>query len=242
MSKRVRIAVIREATLNAKPTDTHYLAAGNLRIPRKDAVALKGTTLYYKVMVDLGEVRGGDFISGRDIPVYLTDSEPVLAFQPQLLNWVDSAEVRIESPMLDNVPVKEAPKVEAKSEVTEKRRPGRPKKVVAEPVVQEEPKPHFPVVVEEPDILPEPAEASDDENTFLIEPTGAPELDKEPEFRWDDIEDKDLVPKGAPPLDFIVEDDPDEHLIAVDKTAKYNDPEDVQKTDFSDVDTGMFDE
>lgn len=96
MSKRVKIAVIREATLNAKPTDTHYLAEGGLQISRRDARALKGTTLYYEVLVDLGEVKGFDFIPGRDVPVYLTDSESVLALDPQSLKLVDVKETFVE--------------------------------------------------------------------------------------------------------------------------------------------------
>jgi hypothetical protein len=153
MSKRVKIAVIREATLNAKPTDTHYLAEGGLQISRRDARALKGTTLYYEVLVDLGEVKGFDFIPGRDVPVYLTESEPVLALDPQSLRLVEVKETLVEqtgsitmqSVTVDHsvIPQNAAPVAPTPQEVQQmvenaqpavdapvKRKPGRPKKVV----------------------------------------------------------------------------------------------------------------
>jgi hypothetical protein len=153
MSKRVKIAVIREATLNAKPTDTHYLAEGGLQISRRDARALKGTTLYYEVLVDLGEVKGFDFIPGRDVPVYQTDSEPVLALDPQALKLVDWKEQIVDIPVthvsfthsVDStlMPQNAEPVAPTQEEIQRmvenarpavdapvKRKPGRPKKVV----------------------------------------------------------------------------------------------------------------
>lgn len=247
MSKRVKIAVIREATLNAKPTDTHYLAEGGLKISRRDARALKGTTLYYEVLVDLGEVKGFDFIPGRDVPVYLTESEPVLALDPQALQLVEVKEMLVDitvkhvtfdahshsidssiipqnapvepiapvsnvilpvipaSAIVDGTPVAEAPA---------KRRPGRPKKVVAQsPVASEVPElVNEPVVItkvspdpvqgQDPDefveVLPEPdfqvtTEKQDDESTFLIDPEGVaptPAPAPKPEFSFDVDEDE----------------------------------------------------
>lgn len=282
MSKRVQIAVIREATLNAKPTDTHYLAAGGLQISRKDAVALKGTTLYYKVMVDLGEIKGGDFISGRDIPVYLTDSDPVLVLQPQLIHLVDAGATPVEitvkhvtvtpeTSVVKQEVVAPVPIEASKAEITPvpadaivKRRPGRPKKVVAEvaPVVAEvatTPLVETPQVEEasaEP-IVEEPAPAfevsQDDESTFLIAPTGIPAQPikpTQPEFSFE--VDEDEAPPPPPvretessSLDFVVEDDPVEvqpsapvEIPDVDKSADGSSNTD----DYSDVDTGMFDE
>ncbi len=176
MSKRVKIAVIREATLNAKPTDTHYLAEGGLQISRKDARALKGTTLYYEVLVDLGEVKGFDFIPGRDIPVYQTESDPVLALDPQSLRLVDwredvankfmefepteSVTITVDSTRLTQnavepidavssvlLPVIPASVIVEGAPIQEpKRRPGRPKKVVEAAT----PTPVVPELVNEP--------------------------------------------------------------------------------------------
>jgi hypothetical protein len=247
MSKRVKIAVIREATLNAKPTDTHYLAEGGLQILRRDARALKGTTLYYEVLVDLGEVKGFDFIPGRDVPVYLTESEPVLALDPQslkLVDWkdqivdiqvthvsfdtnshsVDSTLIPQNAPVepIDPVSSVTLPVIPASSivdgksvpEAPVKRRPGRPKKVVAEaPVVPEVPElvnepvvntkvSSDPVQGQNPDefveVLPEPdfqvtTEKQDDESTFLIDPEGVaptPAPIAKPEFSFDMDEDE----------------------------------------------------
>ena len=166
MSKRVQIAVIREANLNAKPTETHYLAEGGLQISRKDAVALKGTTLYYTVMVDLGVITGSDFIPGRDVPVYLTDSDPVLAFQPHFLHWVEP-EALINPETVKPIPLEalmeatgvvtqeSAPASQVAPEAPAKRRPGRPRKTPApDPIIPEAaPEPidnvlEVPVVVE----------------------------------------------------------------------------------------------
>jgi hypothetical protein len=189
MSKRVKIAVIREATLNAKPTDTHYLAEGGLQISRRDARALKGTTLYYEVLVDLGEVKGFDFIPGRDVPVYLTDSEPVLALQPQSLSLVDWKEQIVDIPVThvsfthsvdstlipQNAPVEPIdavssvvlPTIPASAivdgtpvpEGPVKRKAGRPKKVVAEAAAPE------PKVVPEPEIVAEETTTVDQEQS-----------------------------------------------------------------------------
>lgn len=229
MSKRVKIAVIREANLNAKPTETHYLAEGGLQISRKDAVALKGTTLYYKVMVDLGVITGGDFIPGRDVPVYLTDSDPVLAFQPHFLHWVEP-EALINLDEVKPIPLKtlmeaagvvtqeSAPASQVTPEAPVKRRPGRPRKTPApDPIIPEAaPEPidnavEVPVpVVEVPiQILETPdfevtAEnvPQDDESTFLIEPTGAPARPAQPEFSFDTDEDEQPAP---PPVRNVVE-------------------------------------
>lgn len=278
MSKRVQIAVIREATLNAKPTETHYLAAGGLQISRKDAVALKGTTLYYKVMVDLGEITGGDFIPGRDVPVYLTDSDPVLAFQPQLLHLV-SEEALIVPENVHPVPIKmlvaaagidpaAIPELVADvaptPEAPAKRRPGRPRKTpivdtlpkipdaVVQEVLQEQeasiPEPTFEVVSEDP-----PA-AQDDESTFLIEPTGAPARSTQPEFSFEGDEDEQPAPppvrNDPESLGFEIEAESNETPDPVDvqdvenvpppitRNSDYSDDDD----DYSNVDTGMFDE
>lgn len=269
MSKRVQIAVIREATLNAKPTDTHYLAAGGLQISRKDAVALKGTTLYYKVMVDLGEVTGGDYIPGRDVPVYLTDSEPVLAFQPQLLHWVEldriiplpngkgmvmyEEEKREAQPL---VPVEPQVTPESTPETPVKRRPGRPKKVVEAapvPVVLEEKAPEVDagIQVEENDPVDVAAPAQDDESTFLIPPTGAPARQDQPEFCFDVDEDEAPPPppvSGAVVTDFVVEDEPNDNPATAEvenvppPTPRNSDYPDADDDDYSNVDTGMFDE
>jgi hypothetical protein len=192
MSKRVKIAVIREATLNAKPTDTHYLAEGGLQISRRDARALKGTTLYYEVLVDLGEVKGFDFIPGRDVPVYLTDSEPVLALQPQSLSLVDWKEQIVNIPVThvsfthsvdstlipQNAPVEPIDAVssvalpvipvsaivdgEPVAEVPVKRKAGRPKKVVAEAAAPE------PKVAPEPEIVAEEVPVAQDQPDFEV--------------------------------------------------------------------------
>lgn len=209
MSKRVKIAVIREAILNAKPTDTHYLAEGGLQISRKDARALKGTTLYYEVLVDLGEVKGFDFIPGRDVPVYQTDSEPVLALDPQALKLVDVKEQLVDitvkhvsfthtvdhSIIPQNAPVEP---IEAVSSVTlpvipasaivdgtplpeapVKRKPGRPKKVVTEAT---------PVAAE-----PE----------AVVEATSAATVQETPDFVVTDKQDDEstflIEPNGAAP-------------------------------------------
>lgn len=256
MSKRVKIAVIREATLNAKPTDTHYLAEGGLTISRKDARALKGTTLFYEVLVDLGQVTGFDFIPGRDIPVYQTDSEPVLALDPQSLKLVDSVQpskLVLEHPgmgpitmhgysmkadtsiLAQNAPqpiepiskdvltmvqaeqVTTGETAVAAPEAPVKRRPGRPKKVVAEtpkaPVPELENEPvvntsiaanpvpaqdhEFIEVLPETYTAPEPVadfevtDKQDDESTFLIDPEGeAPTPPAKPEFSFEVDEDE----------------------------------------------------
>lgn len=270
MSKRVQIAVIREATLNAKPTDTHYLAAGGLQISRKDAVALKGTTLYYKVMVDLGEVTGGDYIPGRDVPVYLTDSEPVLAFQPQLLHLVElykfvpfpeSATIVMHDEEKREEPsfVQAEPQVtpEPVPEVPAKRRPGRPKKVVepapAPVVVVEEKAPEVDagIQVKENDPVDVAAPAQDDESTFLIPPTGAPARQDQPEFCFDVDEDEAPPPppvSGAVVTDFVVEDEPNDNPATAEvenvppPTPRNSDYPDADDDDYSNVDTGMFDE
>jgi hypothetical protein len=277
MSKRVQIAVIREATLNAKPTDTHYLAAGGLQISRKDAVALKGTTLYYKVMVDLGEVTGGDYIPGRDVPVYLTDSEPVLAFQPQLLHWVEpdiyaskgnhiDIDVSKGNPMpikmwmaasgIDSNSLAETVAAQAAPEAPVKRRPGRPKKVVETapvPVVLEEKAPEMDagIQVEENDPVDVAAPAQDDESTFLIPPTGAPVRQDQPEFCFDVDEDEAPPPppvSGAVVTDFVVEDEPNDNPATAEvenvppPTPRNSDYPDADDDDYSNVDTGMFDE
>jgi hypothetical protein len=294
MSKRVKIAVIREATLNAKPTDTHYLAEGGLQISRRDARALKGTTLYYEVLVDLGEVKGFDFIPGRDVPVYQTDSEPVLALDPQSLKLVDWKEQIVDIPVthvsfthsvdstliLQNAPVEPIDTVSsvilpvipeehivsgetviAPPEAPVKRKPGRPKKVVAVAPESEA----APALSVEPEVAPEPVvdpeevpgdkeqstdfevtEKQDDESTFLIDPEGP-----KPEFSFDVDEDEAPPPpvRSAPAqnLGFEVEEE--------DATAPDTMPEEVSPKaperivakpssadDFASVEPGLFDE
>lgn len=260
MSKRVLLAVIREATLNAKPTDTHYLAAGGLQIARRDAVALKGTTLYYREMVDLGEIRGGDFIQGRDIPVYLTDTDPVLVFQPQDIRFVDPSDVPVV--VVAPAPVATQPIPEAASTEVKARR-GRPPKNKQVSVEATEPPPPPEAVAEVPVESSEPAVpaqavepepdriliAQDDERSFLIEPTGAP---SQPEFHFELDEDEEAPP---PPVaqstlkpisaEFEVEDEPTPEEPAPAKV-KRDVPEQSSESsgndDYSGVDTGMFDE
>lgn len=270
MSKRVQIAVIREANLNAKPTDTHYLAEGGLQISRKDAVALKGTTLYYKVMVDLGEVAGGDYIPGRDVPVYLTDSEPVLAFQPQLLHWVEPDiyaskvnRIDIDVSKANPIPVKmrmaasgidpnslaETVAAQAAPEAPVKRRPGRPKKVVEAahvPVVIEEKVPEV-VAGKENDPVDVVTPAQDDESTFLIPQTGAPARQDQPEFCFDVDEAPPPPPvSDAVIADFVVEDEPNDNPATAEvenvPPPINSDYPNADDDDYSNVDTGMFDE
>ncbi len=291
MSKRVKIAVVREATLNGKPTDTHYLAEGGLKISRRDALALKGTTLYYEVLVDLGEVKGFDFIPGRDVPVYLTDSDSVLALRPQSLSLVDvkdqltgitvrhvmhvdttlipqNATVEpvdaISNVVLPVIPASVIVDGTPVPEVPVKRRPGRPKKVVAEvtaepvvvvldPVVEEETLAKNPVVHAESDFVV--TESQDDESTFLIDPDGVPPEPKvKTEFVFEPDEDE-LSPPPHPVrnsvpqnVDFEVEDEdestaPESAPVAV--PAKKTGPGvEVQSgtDDFTDVEPGLFDE
>jgi hypothetical protein len=292
MSKRVQIAVIREANLNAKPTDTHYLAEGGLRISRKDAVALKGTKLYYQEIVDLGKVTGGDFIPGRDIPVYTTDSDPVLAMQPHLLRLVDEQQeivkkfqeffpldmqgisVKTDTSVLSqNAPVQPVaptekevqemvrnarPATETTPDAPVKRRPGRPRKVVAEapitPAPALEPDMNQPVeVTEEIPAVPthladfEVTEKQDDESTFLIDPNSAPPAPKsKPEFSFEMDEDEAPPPppvRSATPvnLGFEVEDDEPPAPVAV-KEPEAPAPSSLQTDDFGDVEPGLFDE
>jgi hypothetical protein len=307
MSKRVKIAVIREATLNAKPTDTHYLAESGLKIPRKDARALKGTTLYYEVLVDLGEVKGFDFIPGRDIPVYQTDSEPVLALDPQALRLVDWKDQIVEIPFTHvsfthsvdstlipqntNAPVEPispvssvvlpastvvAPTPEEIRQMVKnakpaeaapaKRRPGRPKKVVAEtpavhepestPYTQAEP------MVADPSAEPvltvqtqadfEVTEKQDDESTFLIAPDeSVPAVASKatPEFSFEVDEDEAPAPPviSAPSqnLGFEVEEE-EAPVQAQPRAIRSEKPEPIvtpiNTDDFSDVAPGLFDE
>lgn len=288
MSKRVKIAVIREATLNAKPTDTHYLAEGGLKISRRDARALKGTTLYYEVLVDLGEVKGFDFIPGRDVPVYQTDSEPVLALQPQSLQLIDEREnlvaitvkhvthshtidstlipqnaavepiasvSRVELPMAPAEPIASIVPPEAPA----KRKPGRPKKVVAEapaaptapePEVKEE-IPTAPAAIADFEV--EEVGKQDDESTFLIDPEGVaptPAPQAKPEFSFDVDEDEAPPPpvrNSAPQnLGFEVEDDEDATVpVSAPVSVETDEPEVAVKSnadDYSDVEPGLFDE
>jgi hypothetical protein len=284
MSKRVKIAVIREATLNAKPTDTHYLAEGGLKISRRDARALKGTTLYYEVLVDLGEVKGFDFIPGRDVPVYQTDSEPVLALDPQSLRLVDyledvakkfmsfepteSVTITVDQSIISqNAATPVAPTPEEIQQMVEnaqpavdtpvKRRPGRPKKVVAaapvpeaepaEPVVKDPSAETVPTVQTQTDF--EVTEKQDDESTFLIDSDApAPVAQSKPEFSFDG--DEDEAPPPPPPpmrtiapqnLGFEVEEDEPPIVALVEK------PESTVTSlsstdDFADVEPGLFDE
>lgn len=259
MSKRVQIAVIREANLNAKPTETHYLAEGGLQISRKDAVALKGTTLYYTVMVDLGVITGSDFILGRDVPVYLTDSDPVLAFQPQLIRLVDPETSAVEIPLPNNgIMFLNSEKKESTSTAQDaqaKRRPGRPRKnPIPDPIISKaDPEPVIPVVLEIPDVespsgfegAPESA-PQDDESTFLIPPTGAPARQDQPEFSFDVDEDEEPPPPevlGSAVTDFVVEDDPEEsNPDSQEKVENILPPQDSGDDDYSNADTGMFDE
>jgi hypothetical protein len=291
MSKRVKIAVIREATLNAKPTDTHYLAEGGLKISRKDARALKGTTLYYEVLVDLGEVTGFDFIPGRDIPVYQTDSEPVLALDPQSLRLVDwredvakkfmafepteSVTITVDQSLISQnaTPVAPTPeefqqtadKEQPATDAPVKRRPGRPKKVVAaapaapapeaasytlaEPVVADPSAETVMTVQTQTDF--EVTEKQDDESTFLIDPDApAPVAQSKPEFSFDGDEDEAPPPPPvrtiAPQnLGFEVEDD--ETSAPAPVAAPAEKPESTGTSlsntdDFADVEPGLFDE
>ncbi len=299
MSKRVKIAVVREATLNGKPTDTHYLAEGGLKISRRDALALKGTTLYYEVLVDLGEVKGFDFIPGRDVPVYLTDSDSVLALRPQSLSLVDAkdqlAGITVHHVMhsggatvdttlipqnatvepIDAISNVVLPVIPASAivdgtpviEVPVKRRPGRPRKVAAEvivqpvesavatldPVVPEEKVEAIPVVQVESDFVV--AENQDDESTFLIDPDGAsPEPKVKTEFVFEPDEDE-LLPPPPPArnsipqnVDFEVEDEdestaPESAPVAVPVKKTETRVEAASTTDdFTDVEPGLFDE
>lgn len=257
MSKRVQIAVIREANLNAKPTETHYLAEGGLQISRKDAVALKGTTLYYKVMVDLGVITGSDFILGRDVPVYLTDSDPVLAFQPHLIRMVDSETSEVGIPLPNNgIMILNAEKKESTAPAQDtqaKRRPGRPRKnPMPDPIIPEaDPEPVAPVVVEVSDVeapsdfevAPEDA-PQDDESTFLIEPTGAPARPAQPEFSFDEDEQPAPPPVRIVPenLGFEIEPEEDENPEPTDVRDDISPPVQSDTDDYSGVDTGMFDE
>jgi hypothetical protein len=286
MSKRVKIAVIREATLNAKPTDTHYLAEGGLKISRRDARALKGTTLYYEVLVDLGEVKGFDFIPGRDVPVYQTDSEPVLALDPQSLRLVDyledvakkfmsfepteSVTITVDQSIISqNAATPVAPTPEEIQQMVEnaqpavdtpvKRRPGRPKKVVAaapvpeaepaEPVVEDPSAETVPTVQTQTDF--EVTEKQDDESTFLIDSDApAPVAQSKPEFSFDG--DEDEAPPPPPPpmrtiapqnLGFEVEDDePSTPIVALVEKPESTVTSLSSTDDFADVEPGLFDE
>jgi hypothetical protein len=295
MSKRVQIAVIREATLNAKPTDTHYLAEGGICISRKDAVALKGTTLYYQEIVDLGQVTGGDFIPGRDIPVYTTDSEPVLAIQPHMLKLVDNVQpatltliapgmpelnmhgisMKADTSVLmqnavepiDPVSKVEVPLIPASALVPDapvKRRPGRPKKVVAAPAPEVTPDPaqepevteEIPAIVQavpdfEVDNGDENVAKQEDESTFLIDPNGpAPTpVAAKREFSFELDEDEAPPPPrttASAPVDFEVEED---ETPAAESTAASADPEpelpkatSINTDDYAESEPGLFDE
>jgi hypothetical protein len=220
MSKRVKIAVIREATLNAKPTDTHYLAEGGLQIPRKDARALKGMTLYYEVIVDLGELTGFNFVIGRDIPVYETDSEPVLALDPRSLQLIEVKETFVEQAgpitmhthTVDTslIPQNAAPVAPTPEEVQQivenaqpaevvpvKRKPGRPKKIV-EAVA--------PVVADVTELINEPVDDAkiSSEAVQGQDPEEFVEVLPEPDFqvtteKQDDESTFLIDPEGIPP-------------------------------------------
>lgn len=295
MSKRVKIAVIREATLNAKPTDTHYLAEGGLKISRRDARALKGTTLYYEVLVDLGKVTGFDFISGRDIPVYLTDSESVLALDPQSLRLVDVQDKLVEitvkhvtfthsvdssiipqnapvepmdpisSVLIPLVPIVSGSTAVVPPEAPVKRKPGRPKKVVAvapepeqventpEPeLVEQGIDPEAPVAQEQSDF--EVTEKQDDESTFLIDPNAAapiPVTKAKPEFSFDVDEDEAPPPpvRNTPQtVDFVVEEEETPAPVSASAPAAVSAEKietivtSTNTDDFGDVEPGLFDE